>query len=517
MPQPGILLVLDGWGIAEPEPGNAIARATTPNLDALLGSHPVARLDASGSAVGLPDGVVGNSEIGHLVIGAGRPLEYDSLLVARQVESGHLQRNPALLATCQRVRQADAALHLVGLCSDGQIHSHIDHVRDLLTASGRAGLQRVWIHAITDGRDVADNTAVSYLEYLVSMTADVGVGALGSVVGRGYAMDKSGNRQLTETAYLAIAEGVGKGEHTTDDLIHAARASSANDQWIEPTILVDVGGRPRASVRPSDALIFTNFRSDRTQQLADMMLDRLGPTNGNSNGEVEILSMTQYDTARPMPALVLRADASHGLADELEAAGVRSVHVAEAEKFEHVTYFLNGRDSRPRPCQEHILVPGRADGGYEASPAMNAEGLARQLGAASERDDVDLIVANLANIDVVGHTGNFEATVQAVEAVDAAIGTICACAASTGRWVALVGDHGNGEQMLQQDADGTDRPYGGHTANQVPFVVIDPAGRSLAQRRGQLPLVAPTALQLLGLPAGSAMAGTSMVNTDGQS
>ncbi len=497
--RPGTLLVLDGWGQAEPGPANAIAQASTPNLERVLATGSSTLLEASGRAVGLPDGVVGNSEIGHLVIGAGRPLEYDSLLVKRQAESGMLRRHPLLLEICARLRRERGALHLVGLCSDGQIHSHVDHFEELLAAARAAGLERVWLHAITDGRDVANGTAQQYVERLQAMAARAGAGALASLVGREYAMDKARKLDLTEQAYLAIADGVGAAARSAGEAVE--RNPTGKDMWLPPTVLVDAGGRPVGAVGDGDAVVFVNFRSDRTQQLADMMAARTGSESATGAARrVEIVSMAQYDTAASIPALVPRADASHGLADELEAAGVRSVRIAEAEKFEHVTYFLNGRDGRSRPLEEWLCVPTAV-----ADAAIAAGG----------RPDVGLVVANLSNIDVVGHTANLKATTLATEAVDAAVGRIWAAAGTAHRWLVLVGDHGNGERMLERAPDGRERPYGGHTTNPVPVVALG-AGARRPPRPGAAPAaslaaVAPTVLHLLGLETGAAMEGDALL------
>jgi 2,3-bisphosphoglycerate-independent phosphoglycerate mutase len=504
----GTLLILDGWGQAEAGPANAIAMAATPNLKQALGTGSSTLLEASGRAVGLPAGAVGNSEIGHMVIGAGRALDYDSLLVQRQAESGMLRRHPLLLGVCARLRGEGRALHLVGLCSDGQIHSHIDHFEELLAAASEAGLERVFLHAITDGRDVANGTAPQYLERLLAMAARTGVGTIASVVGREYAMDKAGRLELTDKAYRAIADGEGAPARSAAEAV--ALNQTGKDMWMPPAVLVDIGEQPVGAVGDGDAVVFVNFRSDRTQQLADMMAARIGVASATGAARrVEIVSLAQYDTTASIPALVPRADASGGLADELEAAGVRSVRIAESEKFEHVTYFLNGRDGRARPLEEWARVPTAAGDDYVGSPAMNLAAVADAAVAAGNRPDIGLVVANLSNIDVVGHSGDFKATVLATEAVDAAVGGILAAAAPAGRWVMIVGDHGNGEQMLVRPPNERDRPYGGHTANPVPVVVLDPAVGP-AERRplrpgASLAAVAPTVLRLLGLEAGAAM------------
>lgn len=500
---PGILLVLDGWGHGPDTEANALTRAHTPTLDALVAQQPSGLLAASGEAVGLLPGTVGNSEIGHLVIGAGRPLLYDSLLVQRRIDTGELGDDAQLTALLTDTAAAGRAVHLVGLCSDGQIHAHVEHLNVLLDAAARAGVARVWIHAITDGRDVADGTAAAYLEQVREMAAKAGVGRIATVVGRGYALDKAGDLELTRTAGLAIADGEG---NAAADPVDGVAVSERGDEWVAPTVLPSAEGR----IGDGDALVLFNFRSDRIQQLADFLLDHLADTART----VRAVSLARYDTRHPIPPLVERADASGGLADALESLGLRSVRIAEREKFEHVTYYVNGRDARPRETEERVLVEGSQRADYRAHPEMNLPEVVSAILDASARPEVALVVANLANIDVVGHTGDYAATVRAAEHTDAAVRQIIDRAAEHGRWVLMVGDHGNAEQMTKTGASGTTRPYGGHTTNPVPVVLV-PASAQAAPARlgdgGTLADIAPTVLALLGHQPGERMEGKPLL------
>lgn len=504
MSTPGVLLVLDGWGQAPPAEDNAITRAKTPALDALAAKHPIGYLDASGTAVGLPAGTVGNSEIGHMVIGAGRPLDYDSLLVQRAIANGDLRRHTEFGDVLARLARTDRALHVIGLVSDGQIHADVEHLRELLTVAAGRSVSRVWIHAITDGRDVGDGTAVAYLRQVEAIAAEVGVGAVATVMGRGYAMDKSGDLELSMRAALAIADGVGERATSADA---AAAGSAKGDVWVTPTALTGSDGLPVGPIADGDAVLFANFRSDRIQQLADTLLEHVAPR------QVTAWSLAQYDTRTTIPALVGRADASGGLADELERHGLRSVRVAEQEKFEHVTYYVNGRDARKRAVEEHVPVRGES-ADYVARPQMNIDRVADAVAEASARPEVALVVANLANIDVVGHTGDLAATIHATEYTDLAVERICAAAEAAGRWVVLVGDHGNAECMTRPGAGGEPKPYGGHTTNPVPVIVVPAPGMNLPETLaadGTLADIAPTVLALLGRPAGSAMTGRTLL------
>lgn len=501
----GILLILDGWGSAPPAGDNAIQLADTPTLDALWAKYPATLAEASGAAVGLPPGTVGNSEIGHMVIGAGRAVDYDSVAVQRCIDSGELGSHPLLAGACRQASAGGGRLHLIGLVSDGQIHSHLGHMAELVRAAAGHGVP-VAIHAITDGRDVADGTAGTYLQHLEAYCTAAGAGFVATVIGRGYAMDKSGDMQLTAAACSAILDG--QGTHVT----HWRSAVTGHaDSWIGPAVVTDAAGQPAGTIRAGDAVLFTNFRSDRIQQLADRLIGSAAaalPPPG-----VRVLSLTEYDTAAPIPALVPRADTSGGLADALEAGAVRSVRIAEAEKFEHVTFYLNGRSARRRVLEDHIRVCGDAPADYLARPQMNLDRLTGQVAAAAH-GDAPLVVANLANIDVVGHTGDLQATCAAAGYVDAAVERICQAAAAAGRWVLLTGDHGNGEQMNQTGPDGDHRPYGGHTANPVPVVLVPTPGQlappALAAG-ATLADIAPTVLALLDCPAPPAMTGRTLL------
>ncbi|WP_199536638.1 2,3-bisphosphoglycerate-independent phosphoglycerate mutase [Spongiactinospora gelatinilytica] len=510
---PGVLLVLDGWGHAPPAPGNAISEAECPFLEGLVLGRRGVLLDASGGAVGLPEGTVGNSEIGHMVMGAGRPIEYDSLRVEQQVKSGALRSHPLLREACVRLAQQRGTLHLVGLISDGRIHSDIDHIAEVLRAARAHALERVVIHAITDGRDVPDGTGALYLSRLNEIVKVSGVGAVATVIGRNFAMDKSGADHLTAQAALLVLDG--RAERSAPNAEDALRGG-APDGSVTATVITGATGGP-APVRDGDAIVFMNFRSDRMAPLADMVAVLLAST---ARSRVRLLSLGHYDTHAGIPALVPRADASGGLADALENSEVRSVRIAEREKFEHVTFYLNGRDARPRQQEEHVLVPPAATGPVQDHPEMNLRGLVQAVIEAAARPDVGLVVANLANMDVVGHTGAYHATRKAVEAVDRAAAQICSTAFAGGRWTLLVGDHGNAEQMLTSPTDGAPAiGYGGHTTNRVPCALISVRGERLKIPSGgeaAICSVGPTVLRLLGLPIPAAMSAPELVDDSAQ-
>ncbi|WP_062214446.1 2,3-bisphosphoglycerate-independent phosphoglycerate mutase [Streptomyces sp. NBRC 109706] len=496
-PQPGLLLILDGWGHAPPAPDNAISLAHTPTLDALTEHATLA--EASGDAVGLLPGTVGNSEIGHLVIGAGRPLPYDSLLVQHAIDDGSLARDPRLTQLISDVAARDGTLHLIGLCSDGQIHAHVDHLRILLAAAASASTPpRVAIHAITDGRDVADRTAAGYLDRVLAHTGEAGIGTLATVIGRGYALDKAGRSDLTDQAVALVADLQGRRTETPE----AAVSGDNGDEWTAPTRFPGA-----APIADGDGLIWFNFRSDRIQQFADGLHDHLAATGR----AVSALSLARYDTRTPITPLVERADASGGLGDQLRAAGIRSARIAEAEKFEHVTYYLNGRDRAARSIEEHLRITDATPPDYVARPDMNIDRLTGAILAATTRADLPLVVANLPNMDVVGHTGDLEATVAACEYTDRAMATLLKAAQERGRWILAVGDHGNAETMTITSGAAR-RPYGGHTTNPVPLAIrTSDGGTPPAAPHATLADVAPTVLRLLDVPPGLTMTGKPLL------
>jgi 2,3-bisphosphoglycerate-independent phosphoglycerate mutase len=470
------LVILDGWGIAPPGPGNAIELAETPVFDRLWRDFPHAQLEASGAAVGLPAGQMGNSEVGHLTIGSGRILFQDLVRVNKAIESGELFENDALRGAFERGRN----VHLLGLVSHGGVHSHIDHLRALLTFAP----EKTWIHAFTDGRDVSPHSAVHDL-------AELPVDRIATVAGRYYAMDRDRRWDRTDRALRAIVDG--EGEHA-DDPIAAVQASydrGVTDEFIEPVV---IDGRPRLDPE-HDAAIFFNFRPDRTRQLSEK-LGELG---------VDLTTMTRYrhdfDFAVVFPEHVVE----HTLAELLAANGIRQLHSAETEKYAHVTYFLDGGREEPFAGEERILVDSPRDvPSYDRKPQMSAPEVAERVVRAIEEDGYGFVVVNFANADMVGHTGVIPAVVEAVETTDECLGRVVDAVERVGGVSLVIADHGNAEQLLQDDGS----PLTAHTTNPVPVILT---ARDAALRNGELSDVAPTILALLGLDGSSEMVGKNLV------
>jgi 2,3-bisphosphoglycerate-independent phosphoglycerate mutase len=468
--------VVDGWGCAPPGPGNAIEQADTPVFDRLWHEFPHSTLEASGEAAGLPPGQMGNSEVGHLTIGAGRRLYQDLMRVNKAIEDGSFFENPVLVSAFERGR----SVHLLGLVSYGGVHSHIDHLRALL----RFAPEKTWLHAFTDGRDVSPTSAVHDL-------AELPLDRIATVCGRYYAMDRDKRWDRTERAFAAICEGDGE---QADDPIAAIRRSyerNVTDEFIEPIVIRD---RPR--LQPEDAAIFFNFRPDRGRQLSRLLLDR----------GYDLTTMTRYSDELDCPVVFGEVRVHDTLAEVLSRTGLRQLHVAETEKYAHVTYFFNGGREEEWPGETRILVPSPRDvPSYDHKPEMSA-----REAAARFCDEIGkgyaFGVINFANPDMVGHTGSKPAVIQAVETTDACLGQVVDAVSAAGGVCLITADHGNAEQLLA--ADGVS-PHTAHTTNPVPFVVTD--HHADVREGGELADLAPTVLALLGIERPKNLTGTSLV------
>jgi 2,3-bisphosphoglycerate-independent phosphoglycerate mutase len=473
-----VLVILDGWGCAPAGPGNAVELADTPVFDRLWAEYPHTTLKASGEAVGLPAGQMGNSEVGHLTIGSGRVLDQDLQRINRAVADGSILENPALKAAFAK----GGDVHLLGLVSHGGVHSHIDHLKALL----RFAPERTWIHAFTDGRDVSPHAAEHDL-------AELPLDRIATVAGRYYAMDRDQRWERTERALDAIVEG--KGEHA-DDPVAAVRASyerGVTDEFIEPVV---IGGRPRLT--KDDAAIFFNFRPDRARQLTQKLLE----------GGFDLTTMTHYRDDFDCPVAFAEQDVKETLAEALAEQGLRQLHAAETEKYAHVTYFFNGGEEQEFGGETRILVPSPRDvGTYDQKPEMSADEVADRLCRALEDDGYSFAVVNFANPDMVGHTGVIPAVVKAVQTADSCLGRVVETVQKLGGVLLITADHGNAEEMLE--ADGTS-PHTAHTTNPVPLIVTDPEAR--LREGGELSDLAPTVLDYLGLTKNLQMSGQNLCN-----
>jgi 2,3-bisphosphoglycerate-independent phosphoglycerate mutase len=473
------LVILDGWGCAPPGPGNAVELADTPNFDRLWNTFPHTTLDASGEAVGLPAGQMGNSEVGHLTIGTGRILFQDLVRVNKAIEDGSFFENPVLRAAFARGERT----HLLGLVSYGGVHSHIDHLRALL----RFAPEKTWIHAFTDGRDVSPHSAASDL-------AELPTERIATVCGRYYAMDRDQRWERTQRAFDAIAGGVGEEARDPVEAVRRSYERGVTDEFIEPVVLE---GRPRLDPA-RDSAIFFNFRPDRARQLSMKLLE----------AGADLTTMTRYRADLDAPVAFPEQEARDALAEVLAAHDVRQLHVAETEKYAHVTYFFNGGREPEWSGETRVLVPSPRDvPSYDHKPEMSAHEVTRRFVDEVEGGGYAFAVVNFANPDMVGHTGSIPAAVKAVETVDACLGEVVAAVERGGGVSLITADHGNAEQMLQPDGVS---PLTAHTTNPVPLIVTDT--QVTLRDGGELSDLTPTALAFLGLPQPLQMTGKSLTN-----
>ena len=479
------LVILDGWGLAPPGPGNAVELASTPVFDGFWERFPHTTLAASGEAVGLPPGQMGNSEVGHLTIGSGRVLFQDLMRMNVAIEDGSFFENPALVSAFQRARERGGDLHLLGLVSDGGVHSHVDHLSALLALADREGMsERTWIHAFTDGRDVSPHAAARDL-------AELPTDRIATVCGRYYAMDRDGRWERTDRAFRAICLGEGEAAEEPVAAVEASYARGVTDEFLEPVALA---GRPRLDPA-KDAAVFFNFRPDRARQLSERLLD----------AGVELTTMTRYRDDFPFPVAFDELEVRNTLAEVLAASGVRQLHAAETEKYAHVTYFFNGGEEREWEGETRILVPSpREVPSYDLEPEMSADEVAARF-CAEVGQGYRFAIVNFANPDMVGHTGSIPAARAAVEAVDRCLGRVVACVEAAGGVSLVTADHGNAEVMLEPDGVS---PHTAHTSNPVPLLVTDAAIE--LREGGGLSDLAPTILAMLGLPIPVDMTGTTL-------
>jgi len=496
--RPVILTILDGWGFS-PAPaseGNAIAAARKPTYDKLLSEFPNTLVYTSGPYVGLPEGQMGNSEVGHLNIGAGRIVHMDVTRLDRMIASGDFFRDPTLLAAMKHARTR--RLHLLGLLSDGGVHSMNTHLYALLEMAKREGVQDVVIHCFMDGRDTPPESGASFIEALQKEIRRLGVGRIGTVVGRYYAMDRDKRWDRVERARTAMVDGIG--EKATDPVAAVKRSyeKSVTDEFIEPIVLTDDRAEPVGRIRREDACLFFNYRADRGREMTQVLTE--------SDLTLHFTTLTQYYKEQTAPFVLTRELPTHILANVMGDMGWKNLRVAETEKYAHVTYFFNGGNEKPYPGEERELVASPKVATYDLKPEMSAEGITEVVTNAIERRDFDVIVMNFANADMVGHSGKMEPTVRAVEAVDAGLSRIFdALRRKGGRWI-ITADHGNAEQMIDPVTRG---PHTYHTTNPVPFIVVDEAQRAL-RPGGALQDIAPTLLSLFGIPQPKEMTGRDL-------
>jgi 2,3-bisphosphoglycerate-independent phosphoglycerate mutase len=506
-PRPTVLMVLDGWGQREDAPDNAITRAPASHFQALWDRYPHTTLDAHGEAVGLVAGQMGDSNVGHLNLGAGRVVYQNLARIHRAIDDGSFFANPVLRETLERAR--GHRLHLFGLLSDGGVHSHQRHLDAVLQAARDAGLTAVFLHLCLDGRDVPPQSAMLYLERLADTLTEVGVGRVATLMGRYYGMDRDRRWDRIERAYRAMVEGVGPTARSAPEALAASYAAGVTDEFVVPTVLVDAAGRPVGPVGEDDAVFVFNFRADRVRQITRAWWDPAFDEFPRPFPRVGWLAgMTLYDENMVLPHVFPPMSVPNNLAEWLSRLGKRQLHVAETEKYAHVTFFFNGGVEEPYPGEDRVLIPSPPVATYDQAPAMSQAGITDAVVAGVEGGVYDFILLNYANADMVGHTGILEAAEAAVRAADEGIGRVAEAVLKAGGLLCITADHGNAEHMRDEHGG----PDTNHTAAPVPLIVAGAGPMHL--KPGGLADVAPTLLTLMGLPVPPEMTGAVLVSRE---
>jgi 2,3-bisphosphoglycerate-independent phosphoglycerate mutase len=508
-----LLIVLDGWGVNMNKDGNAIAAAKAPVYQSLISDCPHTELEASGGAVGLPDGQMGNSEVGHLNLGAGRIVYQDSTRISKSIRDGDFFLNPTLLAALEKVKQNRSSLHLMGLLSDGGVHSRLDHIFAMFDLVKAQGISNVFFHAFLDGRDTPPSSAIRYVKLLEDHLGRIGIGRIATLSGRYYAMDRDKRWERVQKAYEALVTGEGIRKYSAVEAIEQSYEHNRTDEFMLPTVLLDPAtNKPLSAMRSGDAVIFCNFRSDRAREITRALTDP--EFQGFSRGAVPKLAtfvcLTTYDDTFDLPVAYGPVKLTNILGEVLSSRGLRQLRIAETEKYAHVTFFFNGGEEPAFPLEDRILVPSPRDvATYDQKPEMSAREITDKLIERINARQYAFILVNYANPDMVGHTGVVSAAVKAVEALDECLGRVLRAAREEGMTAVITADHGNIEVMFDPS---TGQPHTAHTTDPVP-VIITKKGVKL-RNGGVLADVAPTVLDLMGLSIPAEMTGKSLIVND---
>lgn len=505
-----VVLILDGWGLGEDGPHNAIQVADTPFLDKIMAQCPNTQLKCTGEAVGLPEGIMGNSEVGHLNIGAGRVVCQVLLRIDLAIRDGSFFENPELSGVIKEVRRRGAALHLMGLVSDAGVHSQLHHLFALIDMAGRYGLDRVFVHPILDGRDTSPDSGVGYIRQLQDYLKDYPFAEIATVCGRYYAMDRDTRWDRTEKAYDLYTQGKGRKETDPVEAVKNAYSRQETDEFVEPVFIAGQNGDPVGIVNHGDGIIFFNFRPDRARQITRAFTEE--EFKGFSRKKTPQLSgyvcMTLYDESFDLPVAFGPVHLENILGEVISRAGLYQLRLAETEKYAHVTYFFNGGEETPFENEDRKMIPSpREVRTYDEKPEMSAYEVAEEAETRIESDRYDLVVINFANLDMVGHTGVMKAAVKAAEAVDRCVEKVTTCARARGYTVLVTADHGNSDWMFEHDGS----PHTAHTMNPVPFVIAGDKTRDFKLQPGVLGDIAPTVLYIMGVDQPEDMTGKNLI------
>ena len=507
--KPVVLMILDGYGLNERHDGNAVYEAQTPVMDRLMKEYPFVKGNASGLSVGLPDGQMGNSEVGHLNMGAGRIVYQELTRITKSIEDGDFFENPEFLAAVENCKSHDSALHLYGLVSDGGVHSHITHIYGLLELAKRNGLTKVFVHCFLDGRDTPPSSGKEFVEELEEKMKELGVGRVASVMGRYYAMDRDNRWDRVKLAYDALTKGEGNRGESATGLIQESYDNGKTDEFVLPAVVTE-NGAPVGLIREHDSVIFFNFRPDRAREITRAFCDdSFSGFEREKRMELTYVCFTDYDETIPNKLVAFKKETiSNTFGEFLAAHGKKQARIAETEKYAHVTFFFNGGVEEPNPGEDRILVKSPKVPTYDMQPEMSAPQVCEKLVEAIHSGKYDVIIVNFANPDMVGHTGVEAAAVKAIEAVDACVGKTVEAILEENGVLFICADHGNAEQLIDY---ATGEPFTAHTTNPVPFILVN-AGEGYGLREGGcLADIAPTLIELMGMEQPKEMTGKSLI------
>ncbi|GFO58521.1 2,3-bisphosphoglycerate-independent phosphoglycerate mutase [Geomonas silvestris] len=508
--KPLLLMILDGWGIAPETETNAVAKAKTPNMNRLMANYPSGEIDGSGMSVGLPDGQMGNSEVGHTNIGAGRVVYQDLTRISKAIQDGVFFENPELVECMKKAKEATGRLHLAGLLSDGGVHSHETHLYALIEMAKRQGIKEVLVHCLMDGRDTPPRSGADYIDRLEEKIAEIGLGRIATVIGRYYAMDRDNRWERVEQAYRAIVLGEGKPYPSAATAMRESYREGVSDEFVVPSVIAAEGAHT-GKVQDGDGFIFFNFRSDRAREITRSLTEN--SFSGFERGALPQLAsyvcMTSYDETFDLPVAFGPEELTNIFPEVIAKAGLTQLRIAETEKYAHVTFFFNGGREAPFAGEDRALIPSPKEvATYDQKPEMSAYLVTDELLKRLDEDKYDVIILNFANADMVGHTGIMEAAVRAVEAVDECVGKLVDRVLQLGGAAIITADHGNAEMMVD---DTTGGPHTAHTCDMAPLVLVDESRKEVKLRKGVLADLAPTMLEMLGIPQPSEMTGKSVI------
>lgn len=507
--KPVVLMILDGYGLNDKKQANAVAEAKTPVMDELMASCPFVKGNASGLAVGLPDGQMGNSEVGHLNMGAGRIVYQELTKITKAIEDGDFFENEALLAAMNNAKENGTALHMFGLLSDGGVHSHNTHLYGLLEMAKRQGLKKVYVHAFLDGRDTAPESGKDFVEELVNKMKEIGVGEVASISGRYYAMDRDNRWDRVQKAYEAMTKGEGNKAVCPVQAVADSYAEGATDEFVVPTV-IEKDGAPVATIKDNDSVIFFNFRPDRAREMTRAFCaDEFDGFERGERVKTTFVCFTEYDVTIPNKGVAFKKEKlTNTLGQFLADNGKTQARIAETEKYAHVTFFFNGGVEEPNKGEDRILVKSPKVATYDLQPEMSAYEVCDNLVKAIKSDKYDVIIINFANPDMVGHTGIENAAIKAVEAVDECVGKAVAALKEVDGAMFICADHGNAEQLVDYN---TNEPFTAHTTNPVPFILVNADPAYKLREGGCLADIAPTLLELMGMEQPKEMTGKSLL------